>query len=153
MLFEVLERPPFGKHLSETLSRFRYIGQTTKDVWLFAMERYSLATVSPHTYRRPFGVAIALELLQAVLSLWLLDLDNYVWRRRRIFFPDDDVGGLLVHRRAEIDRLLYGDPVFWVPVNSDELVQVELPDNLLRLRWTRLSCYGANQVWLSALID
>jgi hypothetical protein len=146
VFLQVLKRPSLGKHLSEALRCRWNVRQIAKDVGFFPVEGDCLAAVCPHADWRAFGVAVALELFQAVLAFWLFDFDDDVGRGWRVFFPNHDVGGLLMNRGAKIDRFFDGDAVFWIPINAHQLAQIELPDDLLGLGGPGLVACGAGEV-------
>lgn len=70
------------------------------------MELDDLRAIRPNPDWGPFSIAVGLELIEAVLALWLFAFDDDVRCRRRIFFKYHDVGSFFMHRRTEVHWLL-----------------------------------------------
>ena len=89
-----------------------------------------LLPVGPDPHRRTGGVAVALELLLAVLEFGFLQLDEDVRRRGLVLVEDADVGALFLP--AERHRVLDLHPGDGIAQVQAQNTQVELADRLLR---------------------
>ena len=67
------------------------------------LEDDAIAAVRPHGDRSPLGIHIALELLDTVLALWLLALDDNLWRFLGVIGVDDNVCRFCPDLHAKLD--------------------------------------------------
>ena len=153
LALKVVERPRLFEQVGEGLIRVREVGQVVEEVGVLPVPNNDGTAVGPYSNRSTRRVAVRLQLFEPVLALWLLALNDDVGRRRRTLLEDDDVGGLVVDRRAKLNRLLQGDAVLGIAVLAHQLVQVELPDDLFGLGWAGFVAHGAGEVGFAALVE
>ncbi len=91
-------------------------------------------------------------MFEAVFALWFFDFDDDVRRRGLILLPDDDIGGLLVDRGAEVNGFFNGNPLLRIAVVDHQLAEIELADDFLGLGWARFVAGGTGEVGFSCFV-
>ena len=115
------------------------------------MQHDCLAAVRPYSDGRSLSVAVALELFQAIGTLWLLALDDDEGRVGVVLVRNYYVGGLLVDGGPELDRLFDSNALRRVAVVVHQHLDVKLPNDLFGLGRTLLTAGVAGEIWLAIL--
>lgn len=93
---EVFDGPTLAKNVRQALFGGRDVRDVFKVVRVLAVVIGNLVAIGPHAHGGAGGMAVAFELLLAILELRFLYLDEDIGRIGFVFIENADVGALLL---------------------------------------------------------